>query len=243
MKHHSIKKKIQQIENLQSEISKNEELKSQLVSLKTENFVLQQKVQREQEHMRQVNNERLKLEYNLEMGSEKEFNESLQKTKTVKNKITRKRSMSVPPQLELNQEIINSCILVPNMPGSPLSHSNVLKEAWIKVKQKLEPSFRRRYAVLFSSGQLMLYDWNNDFKSSLTLPELIDMDLVKSVSPGRDVIASPSLGSPPSPSLAGDNLIELCLTQNDEDLKYQLHFENSTLMKEWLSVLQELISM
>jgi len=74
-------------------VKKNDELKDQLLKLKTENFTLSQRIKREQEKMVQVNSEKLKLMSSLEVGDEKRYNT---KSKTLGPHL-RTRSTSLPP--------------------------------------------------------------------------------------------------------------------------------------------------
>jgi hypothetical protein len=46
-------------------------MKEQLLKLKTENFALAQRIKREQERFTQVNEDKLRLMSNLEMGDER----------------------------------------------------------------------------------------------------------------------------------------------------------------------------
>lgn len=52
---------------------KNDQMKDQLLKLKTENFALAQRIKREQEKFTQVNEDKLRLMSNLEMGDERCF--------------------------------------------------------------------------------------------------------------------------------------------------------------------------
>jgi hypothetical protein len=69
---------------------KNDALKDELLKLKTENFVLSQRIKREQEKLSQVSNEKLQLAKEVEIGDERRYN--------VRGRIkTRTRSSSLPP--------------------------------------------------------------------------------------------------------------------------------------------------
>ncbi len=50
---------------------KNDTMKDQLLKLKTDNFALAQRIKREQERLTQVNEDKLRLMSNIEMGDER----------------------------------------------------------------------------------------------------------------------------------------------------------------------------
>jgi uncharacterized protein (DUF342 family) len=56
-----------------SDKGRNEGLRDKLQDLKTENFLLKQKIQREEVLLNNINSEKLKLEFDLELGSERFF--------------------------------------------------------------------------------------------------------------------------------------------------------------------------
>eukprot|EP01114_Cavostelium_apophysatum_P020300 TRINITY_DN6766_c0_g1_i2.p1 TRINITY_DN6766_c0_g1~~TRINITY_DN6766_c0_g1_i2.p1 ORF type:complete len:432 (+),score=123.47 TRINITY_DN6766_c0_g1_i2:122-1297(+) len=242
--------KTAQIATLQSEIEKNEELKQQLHAMKTENFVLQQKIELEQERMKQVNSARVQLEYNLEMGSERLFN-NLSRDEQSKQDQSRRRTASLPPtSLSVSLSLptlsfpppISPPVSMPVSPNakqlylqkSPSFPSVPLKEAWVKARKADSEDWQRRFAILSKDGELALHDWKDaTSRVDLNAPELINMDRIKSITelnsaPGKEADASLFV-------------VELLEFKNGQDTKHFIGFETSAARRDWIASLRDLI--
>eukprot|EP00026_Physarum_polycephalum_P008253 Phypoly_transcript_08333.p1 GENE.Phypoly_transcript_08333~~Phypoly_transcript_08333.p1 ORF type:complete len:441 (+),score=90.08 Phypoly_transcript_08333:130-1452(+) len=99
---------------------KNDAMKDQLLKLKTENFALAQRIKREQERFTQVNEDKLRLMSNIEMGDERRYN-----TRSAAAIGMRARSVSLPAEPQLPSSKFapspHQSPLKPTIPASPSS--------------------------------------------------------------------------------------------------------------------------
>ncbi|GAM17986.1 hypothetical protein SAMD00019534_011610 [Acytostelium subglobosum LB1] len=175
-----------------------EHSKDDIISLKAENFVLSQKIVREQERINKVNTENTDLMTRLEIGDERNF-----------NKQKRNRSVSVPNEVKITTSFIASPS--PKMNPVPISRARssssnsntcllpkVLREGWLKTKVD-SGRLERRFCELLYNGELREY---LDDTKQVPL-STINMDNVV------DIVEIPGTPSPASVSTASSSMLEL----------------------------------
>ncbi|EFA82191.1 PH domain-containing protein [Heterostelium album PN500] len=207
----------------------SEHNKEDLVALKSENFVLSQKIAREQERITKVNNENTNLLSKLEIGDERNF-----------NKQKRNRSISVPNEVKLITPSSPSPKVAGSVPisraRSASSNSNpcliakVLKEGWIKIK--VDTKIEKRYCELCSNGELREY--LDDTKQVLMATQ--SMDNVVDIT---EIPGTPSLSTPLSSS--GSSTLELLISPNNKDTSVSYYSIDKNEFSQWKNLMVQLM--
>ncbi|EGG16518.1 PH domain-containing protein [Cavenderia fasciculata] len=203
----SLRDKIKELEG------SSEHNKEDIVALKAENFVLCQKIAREQEKLTKVHNENSKLISNLEIGDERNFN----------TKQKRNRSVSVPNAANLNlnlqvsppqTKIVTNSVPISRSRSSSSSNpcliTKVLKEGWIK--KKVDGKFEKRYFEL--SSDEVIREYNDEIKQVLL--DTIDLDKVIDIVevPGTPSLSATVSGSSSTGQHTGSSVLELVISNN-----------------------------
>lgn len=138
---HELKKLQGEIAGIRADYeSRNSTMLADLTKLKTDNFVLRQKIEQEHEKLTQANREKSALEAGAELMREREFNEMSRFEGPGRMGRSRGRSFSLPPEGSQDEDPALLAVLSPRLDGSKTDRAGARRTTNSADATKLSPS-------------------------------------------------------------------------------------------------------